>query len=78
MPSDIFSFVLVIAGAPEGAESYSRTKVTGWFRIHVVGTGKKCLVKEKDKTKSEKEQFGDFATSDAFVQFYGEPECERK
>ena len=57
-------------------DSVSKTKLTGWFRIHVVGTGKKCLVKEKDKTKTEKEQFGEFATSEAFIQFFGEPECE--
>lgn len=52
------------------------TELSGWFKLHAVGTGKKCLEKEKVKSKSEKEQFGDTATAEAFLGFFGTPECE--
>eukprot|EP00210_Caulerpa_lentillifera_P008105 g7739.t1 len=62
--------------SPQSYDSTSKKKLTGWFRIHVVGTGKRCLVKEKDKTKSLTEQYGATTDTSTFLHFYGVPECK--
>lgn len=59
-------------------DSKSTTKVEGSYRIHVVGTGKKCIVKEKDKTKSDTDVAGDYASTEGSIDYFGLPLCEGK
>eukprot|EP00210_Caulerpa_lentillifera_P008107 g7741.t1 len=57
-------------------DSYSKKSLTGWFSLHAVGTGKRCLVKHKTNVEDETEEFGDTATAEAFIHFFGVVECE--
>ena len=60
----------------ENATSGSATRMCGWFKIKVVGTGHTCFAKQHEFGLSDTEQFGDYATSEGFINFFGEPECE--
>jgi len=60
----------------EGATSVSKTELTGYFKVIVIGTGKACYVKEIRYTGENSEEFGEWASSEAFINFFGEPECE--
>ena len=49
----------------------------GWYRIHVVGTGKKCIVKEKEKIHA-KTKADDESNCYAYtaLNFFGIAHCE--
>ena len=60
----------------ENASSVSRTELTGHFKVIVVGTGKACYVKEVQHVGTDvNEEFGEWASSEAFIKFFGQPEC---
>lgn len=57
-------------------DSFSVKRLRGVLQIRVVGTGDACLVTIIDRRFSYKRQFGDTASTSAFIDMYGLGVCE--
>lgn len=58
--------------------SCSSFEQKGKYRIHVVGTGKKCIIKTQDKDFTNKQNCGYDILASGYLDLFGDGECEGK